>query len=367
MPDFSGNAELLSEVTASALAFYLDKGKVHYQTVQDKPMARILEGNTKDFTGGNGDLSVAVKGVFGAAGVNDGLKGYQLDDSVAFYNPRNSRRASFNWKEHHIGVTFTFTEAKVDGILMGDGTRSATPNADAGRKLSGRDQTVLIEMISEKLADMSEQYARSLVTLGYGDGTADAKAMMGIRGFITDTPNTGTLGGLSRATNAWWRSRAFVGVGTNATGARLTSSVANGGALLQFFQKEVRQLRRYGAKPNIALCGSDFLDALEREFRANGSYSMSGFKGTQDAAMGDVRLPGGLIPEYDPAMDDLGLSKRMFVWPTDDLFLMKMPGDWKSIHSPARPFDKFVVYKSITCTGQMVARRLNGCGTYEIA
>lgn len=367
MPDFSGDAALLEEVTTDALAFYLNRGEVFYQTVQDKPMARLLETKAKDFSGGTGNLSVAVKGTFGAGGTDDSLKGFQLDDSVTFYNPKNTKRAVYNWKEHHLGVTFTFTEAKVDGLLMGSGRDSAVPDAAGGRKLSGRDQTVLVNMIQEKLNDMAEQYARSLVTLGWGDGTADAKGLTGYRGFIVDAPAVGTLGGLSRATNAWWRNRAFVGVGTNANGAKLTSSTANGGALLQFFQNEGRQIRRYGAKPNVALCGSAFLDALEREYRANGSYSLNGFKGTQDGQMGACKIMGDLVPEYDPALDDLGLSKRMYVWPSDDIFPMKMPGDWKSIHSPARPYNKFVVYRSIVCTGQVVARRLNGAGVYEIA
>lgn len=368
MPDFSGNAALLEEVTTSALDFYLNRGKAHHQTIQEKPLARILEGNMKDFTGGRGNISIAVKGVFGNAGTNDSLRGFQLDEQVTFYNPRNTRRVNYDWKEHHIGITFTFTEAKVDGILMGEGTRSAIPDAAGGRKLSGRDQTVIVEMIGEKLADFSEQYARSLVNLGWGDGVADPRALTGIRGYITDTPALGSTGGLARNTNAWWRNRAWVGAtGANANGPRLVSATAGGGALLQFFQREVRQLRRFGARPNVMLCGSDFMDALEREFRANGVYSQSGFSGQQNGAMGSLRLAGGLVPEYDPALDDLGRAKFAYIWPTDDLFLMKMPGDWKTIHSPARPADRFVVFRSIVCTGQMVVRRLNGCGVYEIA
>jgi hypothetical protein len=361
MPDFSGDAALLEEVTTDALAFYLDKGKVHKQTIQDKPMARLLESTAKDFSGGNGNLSVAVKGVFGNGGTNDSLKGFQLADTVNFYNPKGTKRASFVWKEHHIGITFTFTEGKVDGYLFGDGTTSATPDAAGGRKLSGRDRTALVNMIDEKLEDFSEQYARSLVTLGWGDGTADAKALTGIRGFLVDNPATGTLGGIDRATNPWWRNRAFVGANA------ITADPANGGALLQFWQQEARQLRRFGGKPNIALAGSDYIAALEKEHRANGLYSTTGFKGKQDATMGGVALPGlGIVPEYDPALDDLGLSKRCYVWDTNAISLMKMPGDWKSIHTPARPYNQFVVYRSITCTGQMVARQLNGSGVYAI-
>jgi hypothetical protein len=86
--------------------------------------------------------------------LRSGLAGFQLDDAVKFYNPKNTKRVKFNWKEHHIGVTFTYTEAKVDGILMGNGSSSAIPDAGGGRKLSGRDQHVLVNMIQEKLEAM---------------------------------------------------------------------------------------------------------------------------------------------------------------------------------------------------------------------
>lgn len=366
MPDFSGVAAILAEVTASALPFYLDRGKVHYQTIQDKPLVKYMEQYAQDkLVGGSGDASVAIKGLFGNAGTNDSLRGYQLDDTLTFYNPTNTRRAAYNWKEMHIGITFSLTEMKVDGLVFGDGdTASAIPGANAPRnfkKLSGREQTALTNMINEKFEDMSEQYARSYVALGWGDGVADPKAMAGLRAYIADDPTTGTVGGFSRATNTWWRNR--TAVGANA----IVSDPANGGNLIRVMKREIRQLRRFGGKPRIALCGIDFLEALENEYRANGSYYMEGTdKGEVDLDVGRVRI-GPVRFEYDPALDDLSLQRRCYIWDPEAIFLLKMPGEWNKVHAPARPVNQMLVNRSVTCTGQVVARRLNSSGVYAVA
>lgn len=366
MPDFSSVAAVLAEVTSDALSFYLDKGKVHYQTVQEKPLIRHMEKHAKDnLTGGSGDISVAIKGAFGAATVNDTLKGYQLDDTLTFYNPTNTKRAAYNWKEMHLGITFTLTEMKADGLVFGEGEMaSAVPGAGAPRsfkKLSGREQHALVNMINEKFEDMSEQYARSLNTLLWGDGTADTKALAGIRAFIATDPTVGTVGGFSRATNTWWRNRQLTGT------AAIVSDVSNGGNLIRVLKREIRQLRRFGGKPSIALCGIDFLEALENEYRANGTYFTEGpDKGEVDLDVGRVRI-GPVRFEYDPTLDDLSLPKRCYIIDPDAVFLMKMPGEWNKVHAPARPFDKMTINRSVTCTGQVVGRRLNSSGVYDIS
>ena len=45
---------------------------------------------------------------------------------------------------------------------------------------------------------------------------------------------------------------------------------------------------------------------------------------------------------------------------------MAMEDEWRKDHTPARPANQFVLYRSITCTGQMVATQLNCQGVYEI-
>lgn len=347
----------LDNIANSALDYFLNRGEYWNQAIQKKPFVAAMERGSKTFPGGKGNISVAVKGAYGAAGVNDQLQGYTHDDTVTFYNPANMKRASYPWREMHLGIAVTHTELKIDGLSVTDTTTGSGVSSHTGREM-----TALVNLWQTKLEDLAEQYAVSLNRLLWGDGTSDPKALAGIRALVTTTPTTGTVGGIDRATATWWRNRAAVG------GSAITSNPANGGALLQFLQAEYRQLTRYGGSPNIAFAGSDFIGALETETRANGLYSMSGFGGTQNvAAMGGFVLPGGAKVQYDPTLDDNGTPKRMYWLDTDSIFLEKMEDEWKRTHMPARPENKFVLYRSITCTGQLVARQLNSSGIYDIA
>src|SRR5699024_3427233 len=117
-------------------------------------------------------------------------------------------------------------------------------------------------------------------------GSSDAKALHGLRHFITADPSVGTVGGKDRsvAANAYLRNRARTAAfGTKVGGTpslskhgggAVTSDPANGGALVEVLGQEMRQLRKFGGKPTLFFCGSDFLDAYAREIRANGNYSM---------------------------------------------------------------------------------------------
>lgn len=351
----------LTNIANSMLDYYMNKGDTFKQTIQDKPLLSVFEGKAKTFSGGKGDISIGIVGAYGAGGVNDTLKGFTHDDTVNFYTPANNLRAAYPWREHHIGLTLTHTELKIDGLSVTD-TNGAGTSAH-----SERDMHVLVGLMESKLADFGEQYARSSNALLWGDGSGDAKALAGIRAAIVANPTTGTYGGLNRATYTWWRNRARTAahLAAGGTGA-VTSATANGGALVQTLQGDFRQLRRFGAKPDQFFAGSDFIAAMEVEMRANGNYTQTGFRGVQDAAMGGMKFDG-LTVTYDPTLDDLGLAKRAYIWDSRDIFLMKMQNEWKRQHTPARPANQFVLYRSVTCTGQVIATRLNGAMVIDIA
>lgn len=365
---FSG-AEI-TNIANAALDFYFNKGGLFAQTIQARPLLDKMERRKKTFPGGKGNISLAVKGDYGAAGVNDSVKGYTHNDTVDFYTPANIKRANYPWREHHIGLTLTHTELKIDGISVTD------TNGENTSGHSQREMTALVNLLEDKLGDLGERYARSMNLLAWGDGTADAKAMAGLRFLIAEDPTVGTPGGLDRATVAWWRNRARTAAfGTKVTatpalsvhgGDRVTSSPANGGALLQVLQYEYRQLIRYGGKPDTFLVGSAFLDAMEREIRANGGYSDTGFNKGIDGAIGNLSFMGQTI-QYDPTLDDIGKSKFGYWFDSRRVFLMAMENEWRKEHTPARPTNQFVMYRSITSTGQMILTQANSNLVIEIA
>jgi hypothetical protein len=351
-------ANEIANIANSALDFYFNKGGMFEQSLQDRPLLKLMEDRKKPFPGGKGNISLAVRGTYGDGTAASTVQGYNTNDQVSFYTPATNLRVNFPWREHHIGLTLTHTELKVDGISVVD------TNGERTTEHSKREMTVLVNLLESKLFDLGEQYARGMNGLLWGDGTADPKALAGMQSIIVATPGAGTCGGLSRATNAWWNNRAIT---ATYGGGPIVGDVTDGGSVLSALQKEYLQLIRFGGKPTVALAGSDFIDEVTKERRANGFYSMTGFSGTQDMSVGDMTLPGGAKLQYDPTLDDLGYAKRLYWFDPKVIILMAMEDEWRKDHTPARPANQFVMYRSITSTGQMIATQLNSSGVYDIA
>ncbi len=357
--------EMIADIANTTLETFIDRKKVHKQNIQAKPMLNAFQTNAAEFTGGNEYVSLAVSS--GQGGNN--LQGYNTDDQVNYVNTTGVKRARYPWKEHHIGITTTMTELKIDGIEVEE--------SEGGKQtlemMSDRDMQALANRWDEKMETLDEDYDFSLDRLLHGDGSSDTKALAGIRAFILDVPSAGTTGTISRPGNVWWRNRAATVANGLAGGqGAITPNPANGGSLAAFMQTEIRQLTRYagsGSKWHW-FAGSAWLDAYMLELRANGNYSMTGWRkeASVDAGMVDPTFKGATI-EYDPTLDDLGLEKRCYVLDIsrNGLQLMYMKGHRLKKHKPVRPYDRYVLYHGLTMTGLMVARRLRTSGVYDIA
>jgi hypothetical protein len=359
----SVSPDVLVDIANSTLEFYIDKGKLTTQNVSNKPMLRDFDAAAGSFPGGNEFVSVGVKD--GRSGA--GLQGYSFDDQVVYYDPAVAQRARFPWKEHHIGVTLTHTELKRDGInVTEDGTDQTTAAMD------GREQFAIANRFEEVLDTLGEDYSWSMDRLLHGDGTTDTKALAGIGAFILAAPTLGSTGALSRVSFPYWRNRAATAANASAGGqGAITSASTAGGTLIAFLEKEWIQLSRYrrGSTKIKMYAGSDFIQAYKQELRANGQYTNSGWRSkTADGAMGDAEWFGNPI-EYDPTLDDLGLSKRCYVidMGKGGVRLLYMNGNKMKKHNPARPYDRYVIYQGITTTAVMVAKQLNTSAVYDIA
>jgi hypothetical protein len=355
MPTFT--QPVLDNVTNSVLDFYI-KGRAIDQIKQDRPLIELLESNSKTFPGGKGDISIPVR-----ASYQTTLQGYELDDVVSYVNPTPTKRVKYPWREVHAGITMTLSELKADGISVVDSMDGKNVSEH-----SRRDLVVLTGILDEKLYDMTEGFAVNLNKMLWGDGTSDPKGFLGMRAFITDDPTVGTVGGINRATagNEWWRNLSNIA-------APWVSDPTGGGVVLGNLGGELRKLRRFGGRPTKMLAGSDFIAAIEKELRANGNYTLDGFmrKGAVDGGMADLSYQG-IALQYDPSLDDLTTltppgSKRMYVWDPRHIYLYKMDQEWLKKHNPARPFDKYVLYRAITCTGQLVGQQLNSAGVFAIS
>lgn len=354
----------ISNITAAALETYIDRGTVFKQNVANKPMLEAFDKAAGKFTGGKDNVTFAVK-----AGQGGGsLVGYSGDDQVTYYNPTGIKRARFPWREHHIGMVVTMTELKNDGIEVIENGADQTTS-----QMASREEQALANILDEKNDTLGEDYAFSLNRLLLGDGSTDAKALAGIRSLILDSPAVGTTGTIGRVANSWWRNRAattaFAGAGGQGP---ITVSTSNGGALIEFLEKEWLQLSKYrqGSSRYKLFVGSDFRAGYMKELRANGQYTRTGWEGQKNADGGmDNPTWKGLEMVWDPTLDDLGYSKRMYVidMGKTGVRLLYMDGQKMKKHNPARPYDRYVMYNGITTDAVMIAKQLNTSAVYDIA
>lgn len=336
----------LANISNAAIDYH-DKSGIKSNIIQQRPLFRELMKRKKTFPGGKEFITTAVKGTYTTS-----TQGFSYDDEVQYQNPANIKRAQAKWYERHSGIAVTLTELKNDGISVVDSTTSERTSNHSNREL-----TAIANLFQDKLEDMEEGTARSEDAMFWQDGTQDAKLIPGITSFILDAPTTGISFGLDRVANSWWRNRASLS---------LSVTTPSDQVIVQTLQKEFRQLRRYGKGPTNLFAGSDFMDAFEKELRAKGNFTLEGWakNGQIDAAVADIAFKGMMI-EYTPELDDLSRSKYCYALDLDAIRYWEMDEEGDKRHSPARPPEKYVLYRAITNTGGLLARQLNTSGVYS--
>jgi hypothetical protein len=338
---------------ANAILDHFERGKALLQTEQDKPLVKILNQNKKDFAAGKTYVSDPVQGTV-MSDTPGFLQGYTEDDALNFEQAQNILRAQYPWKEVAANLIISHTELKKDGITITDHQSES--------EHSGRDIDILTDTLENRLMDFSESWDRTVNFMFWQDGSQDAKKIGGMLSLLLDTPTQGTTGGLNRATYWWWQNRALVG------NNKITASPTDQ-TLTRRLRSELRQLRRYGGKPTQALCGSQFIDALELEVQEKGVYTMEGFanEGKTDMGMAKIRMRGLGTFEYDPTLDDLGYGKRCYIFDTSKIMLRPMAQEDGKVLTPERPYQYMVFLHTKTWTGVLTAKQLNAHGVYEVA
>lgn len=340
----------LENIANAAIDYHFKTPEVRSSTIQNKPLLRYLMGKSRSFPGGKENITMRVKGTYTTT-----IQGFSDDDVVTYQNPANVKTATYPWKLIHSGIKVTMHELAKDGISIVD---MATGKGE--RQHSDREKTMLFSLMKDKVEDMAEGTDRGMNLMFWRDGTQDAKLVPGIKSFILDDPTTATVvAGIDQLANTWWRNRALL---------LIDASVPANQVLVNSLQKEWRQLRRFGGRPNLVLSGSDFLDAFEKELRAKGNYTETGWANQSriDASIADASFKGVTF-EYDPTLDDEGLSKYCYVFDTRHIFPMHIEGEDHRKHNPARPENQYVMYRAMTWMGGLVTNRRNVHGVYSIA
>lgn len=342
--------EQIELAATAAIDYHMDKGQVFWQNEQSRPLLRDIMSGSKAFPGGKEYLTERVAGEYVS-----GIEGFEYDDEVGYDNPAKMRTASYPYKLIHAGIQVTNHELLQNGITIGN-----TQDGTGERRLAERDMIALADIFEYKMEDLKGGMAKEMDEMFWGDGTADPNLIPGIRSFILDDPADNiVVGGIDQAANTWWRNYADISVSAG------TPSNQN---LVKALQEGLRQMRRYGSPKHKVYAGSDFIQALENEIRDKGNYTMTGWakNGKLDASMADLEFKGVDI-EYAPTLDELGLSKYNFWIDTKAIRQRHIDGENMKKHTPARPHNKYVLYRAITHTAGLTCRQRNTSGVFSIA
>lgn len=340
----------LENISNAAIEYHFNTPEVVSQTLQDKPLLRIMREKEKNFPGGKDEITVGVKGIY-----TTGIQGFSHNDTVSYSNPANIKRARYPWKLIHSGISFTLHELAKDGVSVSD-----TSNGEGEKNHTEREKTALANLLQDKLEDMQEGTDRGMNTMFWRDGTQDSALVPGIRSFVLDDPTAATVvGGIDQSSNSWWRNRASLNIAAGTPANQNT---------VKTLQREYRQLRKFGGNPTLWLAGSDFIGALEDEIREKGNYSETGFSSRKNTEVGmaDVFFKGNQI-QYDPTLDDEGLGKYCYALDPRHIFPKVIEGEARKKHAPARPAEKYVFYRAMTWMGGLICRQRNANGVYSIA
>lgn len=349
MADFT--AQEVSNIFNAHIDSYI-KGAATPQSLQDRPTMGDFRKNQETFSGGRGAIRGNVIGDYTTQFV-----GYVGSDQVSYANPANLKQFSWEWFELHAGISLTFSELKHDGITIADSAMGEKTVEHNGRAMH-----TITSLMKNKTDDLKEGSERSFNNIMWRDGTQSALVYPGIQAIIRDDPTTGIVGGIDAATNAWWRNRSLVGSN------KIVSSTSNQ-TLTKTLRAEYRQLRRYGGRPTIWRAGSTAIEKLEGEIHEKGTYTQEGFmkSGATEVGMPSISMKGVGECVYDPTLDDLGRDDYMYFMDPRHIKLCVMEGeDWKA-HAPARPAERYVLYRSVTWTGTMKADKLNCHAVYQVS
>lgn len=343
-------AQEVENVANAVIDYHENTPKVIAQSLQDKPLLAKMRSATQEFPGGKENITVRVKGQYTTT-----IQGFEHNDPVSYSNPANIKTATYPWKLIHSGIEVTMHELIKAGISITD-----TTTGKGEVRHSENEKIVLADLLKDKVEDMIEGSDRGMNTMFWKDGTQDSKQVPGLRSFILNDPTSATVvAGIDQSVNDWWRNRASLAInaGTPANQNVVTT-----------LQQEWRQLRRYGGRPDLVLCGSDFISAVEKELRALGNYTLEGWTSQRntDASIADVSFKGVKFT-YDPTLDDMSLSKYCYVLDTRHIYPKVVQGENNKKHMPARPENKYVFYRARTWVGGLVCDQRNCHGVYSIA
>lgn len=268
----------------TAIDFYL-KNKPIDQVSVSRPLLKHLMKGKKPFPGSKEHIVEQIRKGYGSS-----AQWFDSSDTLTFSDRDSIEQARFGWYEFHDGISLYEGELAANGITMDDNGK--------GGNASDAEKVQLTNLLTEKMEVLRLGAEESLSQDLHLSGASSTKQIVGLDGLLPLDNTTGTIGGISRSDNKWWRHN---------TDKTLTAENMNEKMMLMWREC----MKRSKASPNVILAGGEFIDEYRKAAQKNGIQG-SAVRYVSDSGKGGVNLDmatsglyfNGIPIEYCPEWDD---------------------------------------------------------------
>ena len=336
----------------SSLDDYLKNQPID-QIAVDVPLYKKLMGKRKNFLGAKQNVVTQIRKS------HDSNFAWAYGEAPVSFNKRNTlEQAAFPWRRAVDGFYIPHDTLFSNGIKVREGERGAY-------RLETSERVQLTNLLNEQLDAFRTGFIEKLSLELHRDGTSNADAVTGIDALISLTPETGTVGGLDRASATYWRNNVKTAIASTTAGTLATAMEA-----------EWRKCIRNGGSPDFILAGSAFIDAYRQYGVIVTNNADAGKVKTIDAGTGSGVSTGlyfkGVEIIWDPQFETLdAIESPTIPWEKRCYFMntkfIELHDDSIDIVSPDRPYNILALYQMVNLRLALVMKRANAHSVLSIA
>lgn len=349
MPISAGDLTYLGKVS---LDEYMRKTVVD-QIAVETPLLKKLMSKRKMFLGAKQNITVNVRKS------HDSNFAWAYGDTAVGFNTRQTTdQAAFPWRRAVDGFYITHDTLFGNGIKVREGDRGAF-------KLEQEEKVQLVNLMDEQMEAFRTGFMEKLSLELHRDGSASTDAVTGLDALVAVAPTSGIVGGINRATAAYWQNNASTAI---------ASTVA--GTLADAMELQWRKCIRNGGSPDFILAGSSFIDAYRRYAVTMTQNTEAGSVKRIDAGVGSGVSTGlyfkGVEIIWDPQFETLdALDSPAIPWEKRCYFIntkhIELRDDDMDIVSPTRPHNVLALYQMVNLRLALVLKRSNAHSVLAIA
>ena len=367
-----------------ALQNYL-KNKPIDQVAVQRPLLKKLMSGKKTWGGGKENIVEQIRTGYDNNFEWFGDTSLNTSDTVSFNTRDTVRQAYYPWNSAHDGFQFSEDYLIGNGILIGDSQSPRNSSAAGLVQLTNvfNESMEVLRLGFEEILDQS-LHLDGTITVGGGTSTAN-KAINGLDFIVPCVSHTGTVGGIDRASNTFWRNQIDMGAGLNVTTGSDYGNGYPGDELLTPMHVMWRACQRNGGSPDFILAGTDFIksyeaaaDAKESRYAVQPGSSSAPWNMDPSIENKDWGTFTGLYFQgvpimLDPVFQDLdaisgakdsnGLTvdweKCCYFLNTKHLTLRPIEGNDMIARKPPREHTSYNYYWGMTWRGSLTANRCN--------